>query len=128
MNLKYHMGGCCGIKTICGFWSPPSMQVSAKPEEERSSYHKDRQKDGLAVTQNDDFYWPEAPQEKCHERLRRYIDFCKEKCGSGLIEVSLSFSQWHIWEATLLTEGFEQKTEFVNGNSKMKIRVYHLTY
>lgn len=128
MNLRYHMGGCCGIKTICGLWGIPEMKMVAKEAEDRPFYSQDRQKHGWSVVPADEFYWPAAPQESRLARLQRYINFCKETCGSGVIEVALADLQFTRWEPVLLEEGFVAVTEFLNGNSNKTIRIYHLTY
>ena len=128
MELRYHAGGCCGVKTICGFFGVPEMPLGPKNAEDRPLYSQDRQKQGWQVHVSAQFYWPEAPQESRIARLQRYINFCKEQCGSGLIEVTLSDLQFPRWESVIFAEGFENVAEFVNGNSNRTIRVYHLKY
>ena len=128
MELRYHGGGCCGIKIICNFWGAPDLPLGPKEEEPRPEYRQDRQKHGLPVAMTDSFYWLEAPQESRLDRLRRYINFCKETQKRGLIEVVLYRLQFPKWENVLLAEGFVVANTFINGNSGYELRVYHLVY
>lgn len=128
MELKYHMGDCCAIKTIAGFWSLPDMNVSAIAADEREQFQKDRQKAGQAVKSTDNFHYAECPREKAVDRLIRYIKWCKDHSTGGVIEAALAGGQIGQWEETLKAHGFRSVSRVRNGNSGNIVEVFHLSY
>lgn len=134
LNLSFHGGECCGIKTIAGFGLYGGDTQPALKSEEASN--PDRY--GRSVTSSTNAFYKEAPSESTEERFKRYIEFCKEWRPQGCIEVALarspydscdSWSQIKLWEPLLFEHGFKVTVpEFLNSNSGNYVQIYHLVY
>lgn len=128
MDLYFHGGMCCGIKTIAGFCGHTNS----------NEYHRPAQKFRSNDTNGDDvsterpFFTDEAPKEPAIQRLDRLIAFCKKYRPKGAIEIVLMRTQYNTfqigaWEQIILERGFKQYVpEFENSNSGNFLRIYHL--
>lgn len=138
MNLYFHGGKCCGIKTIEGFPHYPYSQHSwgekhiAYPLPEVGAV---RNHDVYGQPTTKPFFTDAAPEESIQERFARLIAFCKRRRPQGCIEVTLarnqfgSFNQVALWEPLLLEHGFKVTVpEFKNSNSQNYVTIYHLVY
>ncbi len=141
MELVFHGGKCCGIKTIYGF---PDYPTDLEEEIVTAKKSADRNHDrcGDHIRSDLPFFTLSAPEETAEARLRRYIDFCKERRPAGCIEVTLISklnspcacgvceirSQAEIWEPLLFELGFHPVTAFKNSNSGNEVTIYHLVY
>lgn len=131
MNLYFHGGMCCGIKTIAGFHGDPEWSVGTREKRPVD----DTDAEGGGVSTSEPFFTDEAPKETQLERLDRLIAFCKRRRPAGVIEVALArdsescFDQITQWEKHLLERGFKNYVpDFENSNSGSLIRIYHLVY
>lgn len=139
MNLYFHGGRCCGIKTIAGFMPQRSskygekdefkyLSLTAKGEKNNSDAH------GHDVETKKPFFTDAAPEETTEPRLDRLIKFCKERRPKGAIEVALAeggsyYEQNTDFGPLLLERGFIQTVPpFLNSNSGNVIYIYHLVY
>lgn len=134
MNLYFHGGQCCGVKTIAGF---PHFPKSSHRAYEREAVVAVRNYDanGSHVSTTKPFFTDAAPQETIEERFERLIKFCKRRRPQGVIEVCLarakdgSWDQFNLWEPLLFKHGFKVTVpEFRNSNSGNYIKIYHLVY
>lgn len=140
MELVFHGGKCCGIKTIYGFFNAPWDMTSRR----ESCEERNQDKYGHSVRSDLSFFTDEAPKETYKERLVRFIDFCKRRRPRHMIEVVLSnqsFSVYNnethefesirqidLWGPILEELGFLPVTTFNNSNTGFNVTVYHLVY
>lgn len=128
MDLYFHGGMCCGIKTIAGF----SGHNNYNEYERTAQKFRSNDANGDHVSTEKPFFTDEAPQEKAIERLDRLIAFCKKYRPKGAIEIVLMRTrgngfQIDAWEKIILDRGFKQYVpEFENSNSGNFLRIYHL--
>jgi len=66
-------------------------------------------------------YWENRPAETSEDRLREYLTFLKNRRPMGLVEVVLTSTRVHYWEATLLKYGFKRREVFYNSNTNNKL-------
>lgn len=155
LELLFHGGLCCGIKTLQGFtWGKPfhaCCPVVKKHDDNRDTR-------GDHVQSNLPFFTDEAPKESYEERLDRLIKWCKERRPQGAIEAVLAssyikgerpeptvcdcgecdepcvlendmVSQVEYWGPVLESHGFKLSAPpFKNSNSGNYIYIYHLVY
>ena len=144
MELRYHGGSCCGIKTICGlgfadynYGAGPlgeAVKVEAPYKMEPAHVGKGNNNSLDHLYQGKEFFHGNAPEETRLERLDRYLDFCRKTRPGGLVEIVLAshsgdpdYNQLRgPWPKLLRERGFRAVTSFVNSNSKNKCVVYHL--
>ena len=130
MDLLFHGGLCCGIKTIYSLGTDPdalcvSLEKIAVDDRDQYGYH---------VSSADRFFHKAAPEETKKERLKRYIEYCHERRPQGMIEVTTAidpYDKWlsqGLWEPILLELGFKLVTEFKNSNSGNTVKVWHNVY
>lgn len=129
MDLVYHGGKCCGIKTIHGLgYKPEEMayKLEALPKKTCNDV------DGEDVSSDLRFYHLAAPEETKLERLKRYIQYCKERRPQGMIEIALASYSWggyqDVWFPTLESLGFRKLIENKNSNTSNIISVWYLAY
>lgn len=138
MDLVFHGGKCCGIKTIYGFSCAPWDSTAARV----ASNEVDNGKYGHTVRSDLSFFTDEAPKETYEERLVRFIEFCKRRRPRHMIEAVLANyvttylinggyetrRQDEVWGPVLEKYGFKPVTTFENSNTRNKVTVYHLVY
>lgn len=143
MQLYFHGGKCCGVKTIGGFGSysegPDAMTY---PSLKREPLNYD--KHGQTVDSTMEAFPEEAPIETLKARLVRILAYVDKWRPSGIVEVALaqnpsvkpdqkydtynpiSFFQINHWNDTLIELGFEKVGRcHKNSNSGNLIQVYH---
>lgn len=129
MDLVFHGGKCCGIKTIFGFQMPPGYAIEAlkkKGIDNSDTF-------GNHVGSNKRFFHEAAPEETYLQRLDRYLEYCDRRRPQGIIEVVLAqktathgwMDQPAMWEKHLLERGFQIVNSCLNSNSHNRIFVYH---
>ena len=128
MQLAFHIGKCCGIKTIWGMGVNPLGDEYALPELSGKVQH-DRM--GAAVDTNLRFFHEEAPQESKLKRLDRYLKFVRRERPQHIVEIVLAESAYYhadqsAWVPELEARGFRLVNSCMNSNSRNTIHVYHL--
>lgn len=96
VEIVGHGGYCCGINHIYGF-------------------------DGIDMGD-----WQDAMGRK--PTLQDKLRFLSNRLGTQpaiCFEAALADYQWQDWHTALLRFGFKRVTEFINGNTGRKIRIYH---
>lgn len=136
MELVFHGGKCCGIKTIYGFSCPPDHNLPAR----QKTVHENEDQHGRHVRSNLSFFAEEAPVETGAARLDRLLAYADEYRPSGIIEAVLAqhpshddpantnkygMAQKDIWEETLLSRGFFLVNHNKNSNTGNTCYVYH---
>ena len=127
MHLSFHIGKCCGIKTIWGMGLQPGGMEPALQAEVAASHDRF----GNAVETYMRFYHLKAPQEAKLERLDRYLNFVKKCRPRHVVEIVLAESVHpHVdqsaWVPELETRGFRLVNSCENSNSGSIIHIYHL--
>lgn len=84
IQIAFHGGHCCGIKTIHSFYNHPSYKLPPKDETENLC-HYDREGYGPDES-SADFFWPERPAETASERFNAQIEFLEKVRHYGLVE------------------------------------------
>jgi len=128
MQLAFHIGKCCGIKTIWGMGVNPLGTEHALPELPGKVKHD---RIGADVDTNLRFFHEKAPQESKLDRLDRYLNFVKRERPQHIVEIVLAESAWYhvdqsAWVPELETRGFRLVNSCMNSNSRNTIYVYHL--
>lgn len=136
MELRYHGGKCCGIKTITNFSMLPDATVRAKKAEEFLGLDLIGS-GGLGKT----CFYAEAPEETYLERFDRILEYVKKWRPQGMVEVVLASNiisagndyrsqkkQLDVWGPIFLDRGFKEVAVFKNSNTGNIIHVYHLIY
>jgi len=128
MHLGFHIGRCCGIKTIYGMGIEPVGNEAALPAVP-GPVNYDRA--GAAVDTSTRFYHDEAPKESKLDRLDRYLNFVKKTRPEHIVEIVLaesvySFVDQSAWVPELETRGFKLVNSCKNSNSGSTVHVYHL--
>ena len=134
MYLAFHIGKCCGIKTIYGMGvSPAGHGGILKSEDALSPLSAKVQHDriGAAVSSGTRFFHEKAPQESKLDRLDRYLKFVKRERPQHIVEIVLAESVHHnidqsAWVPELETRGFKLVNSCKNSNSGSTVHVYHL--
>jgi hypothetical protein len=130
MNMIYHGGLCCGIKTIHKF-----------PDSPNSTLEEVKATDGQGLSVYESGRRPECrptvmPAETALERLDRLIAHKDKNWPYGVIEAVLVSttgaanagkpdSQVAVWGPILEERGFECVTQCYNSNSWNTIFIYH---
>lgn len=135
MELVFHGGKCCGIKTI--------YSLGTKPEELCSElFAIPLNNSDCAITGGPPgkrFFHHAAPAESYLARLDRYLEYLAERRPSGICEIVLadyacydnfpaSMNQNQIWQSHLLDRGFILVNQNLNSNSKNNVYVYHKNF
>ena len=128
MNLSFHIGKCCGIKTIWNMGVNPIGDTEALSELKGKMQHD---RIGAAVDTHLRFFHEKAPQESKLKRLDRYLKFVKRERPQNIVEIVLAESAYgHVdqsaWVPELETRGFRLVNSCMNSNSRNTIHVYHL--
>jgi hypothetical protein len=133
MNLIYHGGFCCGIKTIHALYSSPSSQATEIKEATRpqTSYGGDVT-DGTSGAKGN-WFVGNVPKETYLERLDRYLQFTDSQRQAGVLEIVLAdnasdssaFNQNAAWQFLLEERGFKLVTKCRNSNTNNNIYIYH---
>lgn len=128
MELVFHGGKCCGIKTIYGFHERPS---DLAPEKDKKTFLNNDQH-GHNVSTDKTFFTDAAPEETYSNRLDRYIEFCRKYRPQGIIEVTLAdgfhIKQTSVWGKQLTRHGFKVVSQAKNSNTGNTVSVWHLVY
>ena len=129
MDLIFHGGLCCGIKIIKDLRYSPDEVVQGLSKINVN----DADQYGHNVSSETRFFHREAPSESRKDRLKRYIEYCKERRPQGMIEITLAVGEhntWHQkqWAPILKEHGFNLVTSFLNSNSENTVEVWHLVY
>lgn len=122
MELLFHGGNCCGVKTIKGFLYGPEAKCTALAK--KAANNKD--KHGHHVSSMETFFTDEAPAETLGDRLDRYLAFLRTNRPRGLVEAYLINSQVMLWDDFLKSRGFTADLVFNNSNSGNNITRYSL--
>lgn len=128
MQLVFHGGKCCGIKTVYRMGSTPT---ESQPALQKLSRRNNRDQNYGEVSSDMRFFTDEAPEEDGKSRLIRYIDFMKHWRPSNILEVVLCKSQYDWqdqsdWIPVLAELGFRQVNKHYNSNSGNDVLVWHL--
>ena len=128
MNLSFHIGKCCGIKTIWDMGANP-----LETEYNLSELPAKMQHDRIGATVNSEmrFFHEKAPKESKLKRLDRYLRFVKRERPQHIVEIVLAESVYDYvdqsaWVPELETRGFRLVNSCMNSNSRNTIHVYHL--
>lgn len=125
MNLRYHSGGCCGIKILCDFpWfgdADSSVEASNRISEELD---RDLEAYFHSGTQ---FQAEPYPVESVKDRLYRLLRFINWARPGTLVQAVLSSGMSDFGGlAELLTgAGFREVDSFENSNSEHTCHIYH---
>lgn len=128
MDLVYHGGACCGIKTICDFPYDPGGPDETVDALEKLKF------DWMTPTKpGDRWFTPAAPEETATKRLDRYIEYCRNQTPGCLIEAVVAVNNGEddmccqrFWFEPLLARGFVEVNKFLNSNSDNIVHVFHL--
>jgi len=128
MQLAFHIGKCCGIKTIWGMGLNPLGAEYALSELPGRVQHD---RTGAAVDSHLRFFHEKAPQESKLNRLDRYLKFVKRERPQHIVEIVLAesvhtFVDQSEWVPELETRGFKLVNSCKNSNSGSTVHVYHL--
>ena len=128
MQLVFHGGKCCGIKTVyCMGTSPteyqPSLGKLPRRHNHDQSYHE--------VNSGLRFFTDAAPEEPGKARLKRYIEFMEKNRPRNVLEVVICESGYDWmdqsdWVPTLKEFGFKMVNRHSNSNSGNHIQIWHL--
>lgn len=129
MQLVFHGGKCCGIKTVyCMGTSPDekheALEKLARRNNSDQSYHE--------VGSGIRFFSDAAPEESGKARLKRYIEFMEKNRPRNVLEIVLCESsryEWQdqtAWVSTLEELGFKMVNRHSNSNSGNHIQIWHL--
>lgn len=135
MQLLFHGGLCCGIKTIQGFDDPESKLYPV----EKLTVNDNDQSGGRQTGPSVSFFTDEAPQETVEERFVRLIEFCKRRRPQGMIELVLAGNVWvdvrskrkmmnDVWQPIVEKHGFKCVAQAKNINTSNICYVYYLEY
>ncbi len=135
MILTFHIGKCCGVKTVYGFPYGDDGPNRELPSLEALEEQNNADANGRHVSSTDRFFHDEAPSETGVERLDRYIQYMKERRPQNLLEVCLidkpvsGSNYWtqEAWFPILKERGFRRVSRFKNSNSGNVVNVFHLT-
>lgn len=132
MQIGYHGGKCCGIKTIFGMNYDPDLNVGRLAAITYDGTLHGIDAAGRTVSSEMNMYWgPELPNQTGEERLKAYLAFLRQKRPSGLVEIALaetiypSTSQAR-WFPVLQALGFRCVARWKNSNSTNWCSVWHL--
>ena len=129
MRLSFHIGKCCGIKTIWNMGVNPIGREEATLSELPAKMQHDRL--GATVSSEMRFFHEKAPQESKLKRLDRYLRFVKRERPQHIVEIVLAESAYYhadqsAWVPELEARGFRLVNSCMNSNSRNTIHVYHL--
>lgn len=139
MKLTYHIGQCCGIKTVFNFFYNPDSLLPATRITKPGDWGKDTF--GHHVSSTDSFWYGEAPKETYKERLQRFIAFMHKHRPYNVLEVVIvpeygsdpeddedegGQEYQRCWIPVLEELGFKMVTEALNSNSHNVIQIWHL--
>lgn len=128
MQLVFHGGKCCGIKTVyCMGTSPVEKHESLVALSRRNNSDQTYGEVGSGMR----FFTDSAPEESGKDRLQRYITFMERNRPRNVLEVVLceSSSDWQnqtAWVPTLEGLGFKMVNRHSNANSGNFIQIWHL--
>lgn len=126
MQLSYHGGKCCGIKTIHNLGINPSHTHDAKAFPPLAGICDGG---GECHPYGKSFFTGDCPEENAESRFKRYIEYFDNARVSGLVEVTTSslLDQTEAWSPVLEGHGFKAVTTFKNSNSGRMVTVWHRT-
>jgi len=133
MQLVFHGGKCCGIKTIYGLGYGPNAPTAIQPALEALPKRDDRDQCGWDCSSEDRFFHEEAPKESATDRLDRYIDYMKRRRPCNIVEIVIAirndnfdWSCQRFWPDVLKEKGFKEVNRHLNSNSGNTCAVFHL--
>jgi len=91
MEIGYHGGGCCGIKTIHSFSGSPESVYSKKPEGSKKNLDDDRIC-GFVSSVKLNLFWPARPKETGRERFRAMIEHIENVRHFGIVECVIAWN------------------------------------
>lgn len=125
MKLTFHIGKCCGIKTIYDLGLYPDCGLPAL----KACKLNNTDQYGQAVSSETRFFHEAAPAETYLERLDRYLEYVDRRRPEGIVEIVLGAylgtHQRPRWEEILLARDFKLVSSSGNSNSGATIYVYH---
>lgn len=129
MQLVFHGGKCCGIKTVyCMGTDPAENQPPLEKLSKRNNHDQSYHEVGSGIR----FFTDDAPEESGKARLKRYIEFMERNRPRNVLEVVLCESsryEWQdqtAWVSTLEELGFKLVNRHSNSNSGNFIQIWHL--
>lgn len=128
MQLGFHIGQCCGIKTVYHMGTSPDTLLGALEEIPVSNADAN----GNTVSSNDRFFHEAAPRESGEDRLARYIAYMKKRRPGNILEIALATSEHYSWVnqsdwfPVLKEFGFKKVNKQQNSNSGNVVHVFHL--
>lgn len=130
MQLVFHGGLCCGIKTIYRMGYGPDAPEHENPALEKVPINNIDQCGG-DVSSDERFFHMDAPEESGKDRLDRYIEYMKKYRPKNVLEVVLAESAYRhscqmVWKPILEERGFKCVTSHKNSNSGNTIHIFHL--
>lgn len=129
MQLVFHGGKCCGIKTVYCMGTSPDEKHEAL---EKLARRNNRDQTYGDVSSDMRFFTDDAPEESGKDRLKRYITFMERNRPRNVLEVVLcefSRCEWQdqtAWVPTLEELGFKLVNRHSNSNSGNFIQIWHL--
>lgn len=129
MQLVFHGGKCCGIKTVYCMGTDPAV---SQPSLEKMARRNNRDQTYGDVSSDMRFFTDSAPEESGKDRLQRYITFMERNRPRNVLEVVLCESSDHEWQdqsawvPTLQELGFKMVNRHSNSNSGNFIQIWHL--
>ena len=132
MQIGYHGGKCCGIKTIFHMGYRPDYTVPAIPEKKYSDSLHGLDARGRTVDSSMCLYYgPELPEQTAEERLVVFLDFLRKKRPSGLVEIAIAETPYAPtsqapWFPVLEKLGFVRTARWLNSNSGNWCNTFHL--
>lgn len=138
LQLIYHGGHCCGVKTIYGFDAcDPRIRVQYKTDKAGRLVYPESIGGAVVPNPVSNFRIPvsNAPEESNAERFIRLIRHVQKNWPGQLIEVSViagyrgilsGRSQEGFWEPFFEAIGFKRVTEWENSNTQNTLASWHL--
>jgi hypothetical protein len=132
--LGFHIGRCCGIKTIWDLGYDPD--ATAEALKKRHAICPDQYGNDVNSLMN--LFVDKAPEETYLERVDRYLAYLKVVRPHGIVEIVLVDStscdegcmcgehQTRTWQPLLEERGFKVVSDCYNSNSGNRIYVMHL--
>lgn len=128
MQLVFHGGKCCGIKTVYCMGGAPT---ESQPALQKLARRNNRDQNYGEVSSDMRFFTNDAPEESGKDRLKRYIEFMEKNRPRNVLEVVICESQYgwtdqKAWVPTLEEFGFKMVNRHSNSNSGNHIQIWHL--
>lgn len=129
MQINYHGGQCCGIKTITHMAGPDYPEPAIDAIDFKESVHSKDKRGAQVSSEQNLYYGPALPQQSGKDRLIAYLDFLRKKRPSGAVEITLakgSYVNQTSWFPVLKELGFKRTACFRNSNSGNQVSIFLL--